>query len=147
MMGRLIQIGDQKARHDDAVDQMSTGSDAVQQRLAEERTDMAVQRTALSNERTLNSWLRTALATMAAGFTIGQLLGQEGAVGPARVFGTFLLLAGGLLGVAGLARYRSLRRRLAGDSPAPVPVWLLEVLAGVFLIISLVGAYYLLTPP
>ncbi len=105
---------------------------------------MALQRTALSNERTLNSWLRTGLATVAAGFTIGIVLGQEGPLGPARTFGIVLIAVGGLICVVGLLRYRSLRARLGPDDVSSVPLWLLELLVGFFLVASLVGAALLL---
>ncbi len=117
----------------------------IQQELAEERTMMALQRTVLSNERTLNSWLRTGLATVAAGFTLGMLLGREGELGPARFFGVMLISAGGLICVAGLARYRSLRRRLEPEDVSSVPVWLLELLVGFFLLVALVGIVILLS--
>ncbi len=116
----------------------------IQQELAEERTIMALQRTVLSNERTLNSWLRTGLATVAAGFTLGLLLGREGEIGPARSFGVILIAAGGLICVAGLARYRALRKRLEPEDISSVPVWLLELLVGFFLLVSLVGIGILL---
>ncbi len=116
----------------------------VQQRLAEERTVMALQRTVLSNERTLNSWLRTGLATMAAGFTIGLLLGQEGVLGPARIFGAALIATGGLICIVGLVRYRSLRSRLEPENVSSVPVWLLETLVAFFILVAFVGALVLL---
>ncbi len=120
--------------------------DAVdtQQRLAEERTMMALQRTVLSNERTLNSWLRTGLATVAAGFTIGLVLGQDDAIGPARSFGVVLIFVGGLICSAGLVRYRMLRKRLEPEDVSAVPMWLLELLVGFFLVVALVGAAILL---
>jgi len=116
----------------------------IQQELAEERTMMALQRTVLSNERTLNSWLRTGLATVAAGFTIGLVLGQDGAVGHARVFGAVLMGAGGLICIVGLVRYRALRTRLEPEQASSVPMWLLELLVGFFLVVAIVGAAILL---
>ena len=116
----------------------------IQQELAEERTVMALQRTVLANERTLNSWLRTGLAIIAAGFTIGIVLGSEGPIGPARAFGVALIAAGGLACVVGLIRYRALRARLAPEEVSSVPMWLLELLVGLLLVVSLVGALLLL---
>jgi putative membrane protein len=116
----------------------------VQQELAEERTAMALQRTVLANERTLNSWLRTGLAIVAAGFTIGILLGREGPMGPARAFGVALIAVGGLACVVGLVRYRALRVKLAPEQVSSVPMWLLELLVGLLLVVSLVGALLLL---
>lgn len=116
----------------------------IQQELAEERTEMALQRTVLANERTLNSWLRTGLAIVAAGFTIGILLGEEGPIGPARVFGISLIVVGGLVCAIGFVRYRTLRARLEPEEVSSVPLWLLELLVGFFLVISFVGVVMLL---
>ena len=115
----------------------------IQQDLAEERTEMALQRTVLANERTLNSWLRTGLAIVAAGFTLGLLLGQEGSIGPARIFGVTLIAAGGLVCFVGFMRYRALRARLEPENASSVPLWLLELIVGFFLLVSLVGALLL----
>ncbi len=116
----------------------------VQQELAEERTEMALQRTVLANERTLNSWLRTGLAILAAGFTIGILLGEEGSIGPARAFGITLIVVGGLVCIIGFVRYRKLCAQLEPENVSSVPLWLLELLVGFFLVISFVGVVMLL---
>jgi len=116
----------------------------IQRELAEERTEMALQRTVLANERTLNSWLRTGLAIVAAGFTIGMLLGEKGPIGPARIFGITLILVGGLVCVIGFVRYRTLRARLEPENVSSVPMWLLELLVGFFLAVAFVGAIMLL---
>lgn len=118
----------------------------VQQELAEERTAMALQRTVLANERTLNSWLRTGLATIAAGFTLGVVLGQD-EPGAARLFGVALIAVGGVIGIIGLVRYRALRTRLEYQDVSTVPLWLLQLLVGFFLLMSLIGAGLLVLRP
>jgi putative membrane protein len=111
----------------------------IQQELAEERTSMALQRTVLANERTLNSWLRTGLATVAAGFTSASSSGSPDRSGPHALFGIVLIAAGGLICVAGLAVPLAARKRLEPEEVSSVPMWLLELLVGFFLVVSLVG--------
>lgn len=72
------------------------------------------------------------------------MLGQEGPIGPARTFGVALITAGGLICIASLARYRALRTRLGLDDVSSVPLWLLELLVGFFLVVALLGAAMLL---
>jgi putative membrane protein len=72
--------------------------------LAQERTDLAIQRTYWSADRTLMGWIRTALAMISFGFTIGKLGGAlqgiEANIRPGELYTLGFFLLG--LGLASL---------------------------------------------
>lgn len=99
----------------------------------------------LANERTFLAWLRTGIAVAVFGFAIGRLAiamrqltasaGRPASTPELSVwFGTAAILAGVLLTVTGLVRYRQTRRQLdAGQfEPAGLSVDLAGVLTVVF---------------
>jgi putative membrane protein len=99
----------------------------------------------LANERTFLAWLRTGLAIVVFGFAIGrfaiavrQFLRFEGRAveggGFSVWFGTAAMVAGVLLTLAGLTRYRRTRAQLdAGQfEPAGFVVDLVGILTAVF---------------
>ena len=107
----------------------------------------------LANERTFLAWVRTGVAIVVFGFAIGrfaiairQLLQIEGRVsataGLSVWFGTVAIVAGVLLTVAGLVRYRRTRAQLesGGFQPASFVVDLIGILTALF---GLVLAGYL----
>jgi putative membrane protein len=107
----------------------------------------------LANERTFLAWVRTGVAIVVFGFAIGrfaiairQLLQIQGRVsataGLTVWFGTVAIVAGVLLTVAGLVRYRQTRAQLesGGFQPAGFIVDLIGILTALF---GLVLAGYL----
>lgn len=111
----------------------------------------------LANERTLLAWLRTAVAVMALGFVVARfgLLLRElsakaarpagGANSIATVFGTALVIAGGIMVVLGVVTYvrrgRAIEHRAYHWSPAIV----IALAVVVTVVAVLLAAYLLLT--
>ena len=70
----------------------------------------------LANERTLLSWIRTAVTIIGLGFLLDRLAAQNGTDAIASVVGVVLVLFGGLAALAGGYSYYS-TRRLLGPGP------------------------------
>ncbi|TWU08342.1 DUF202 domain-containing protein [Stieleria varia] len=71
--------------------------------------DLALVRTDLANERTLLAYGRTALMIIGTGFSLIQFLEPT----PGLLIGGWTLIGlGGVLGLVGIHRFTSLRRRL-----------------------------------
>lgn len=75
------------------------------------RDQLAVERTRLANERTFLAYVRTALGLLGAGAVLLQLVPGLLATGG----GTALMLAGLVVLVIGVARFRQVRRRLSDE--------------------------------
>jgi putative membrane protein len=99
----------------------------------------------LANERTFLAWVRTGVAIVVFGFAIGrfaiairQFMQLQGRVssgeGLSVWFGTVAIVAGVLLTLAGLLRYRRTRRQLESGSfkPAGFIIDLLAILVALF---------------
>lgn len=109
----------------------------------------------LANERTLLAWLRTAVAVMALGFVVarfGLLLRELGAKAArpsagansiATVFGTALVIAGGLMVVLGVVTYVRRGRAIEEHAYRWSPT-IIIVLAAVVVVVSILLATYLL---
>jgi putative membrane protein len=108
----------------------------------------------LANERTFLAWVRTGAAIVVFGFAIGrfsiamrQLTALQGhavrSVGISVVMGSFTIVAGVALVVAGLVRYRKTRAQLSAGTfePAGFVVDLITIVTVVF---GLVLAGYLI---
>ena len=76
-------------------------------------------RFSLANERTFLAWIRTALALIAGGLAVVQLLDEVEPDALRRALGVPLVLLGGLLG--GLSFFRWERNERAMQSDAPLP--------------------------
>ena len=76
------------------------------------RDYLALDRTALANERTLMSYLRTALALVIAGASALQFVDRLAV----QVLAVALILAGTALAGLGVSRYRAYRRRIESIS-------------------------------
>ena len=98
----------------------------------------------LANERTLLSWIRTALTVIGLGFLVDRLA----AVGPTgrleALAGIGLVLLGGAVAIAGAYSYLSARRELATGSYRPA-VWLHLTIVGVVVAGALVVAAFLVS--
>lgn len=105
--------------------------------LAEERTDWALDRTALAKERTFNAWLRTGLASVAAGVGVSRLLKIEDFPLLTKMLGAILIAAGAALFVIAFWRYRQGYQELLKADVRFLPLWLVAFLV----LFLLVGAF------
>ena len=73
----------------------------------------------LANERTFLSWIRTALALMAAAVAVVHLLPDVGVTGTRRVIGGFLIVAALTISVFAYPRWLSVQRAMRTGEPLP----------------------------
>lgn len=73
----------------------------------------------LANERTFLAWSRTALALVAAGLGVTQLLHEVAAPWARRLLGVPLILAGGAIGFLSHRRREAVDRALANGEDVP----------------------------
>jgi putative membrane protein len=100
----------------------------------------------LANERTLLSWVRTAIAVIALGFVVDRLaLGTE-SQGLAGFAGIALVGVGALVALIGAYSYLDARRELATGSYRP-KVGLHLAIVGLVLVAAMVIALYLVLSP
>lgn len=78
------------------------------------RDKLAIDRTRLANERTLLSWLRTALVLLISGATLLKLF--EGVLAM-QIVGAVLIPIGFVTGTFGLLRYRKTCARISATRP------------------------------
>jgi putative membrane protein len=79
----------------------------------------------LANERTFLAWFRTALALIASGVAVVQLIPVLALPGTRNVLGFLLTVAGGGLSVAAALRWRGVQasmRRQEDLPPTPIPM-------------------------
>jgi putative membrane protein len=108
----------------------------------------------LANERTFLAWVRTGAAIVVFGFAIGrfsiamrQLTALQGhavrSVGISVVMGSFTIVAGVALVVAGLVRYRKTRAQLSAGTFEPAG-FVVDLITIVTVVLGLVLAGYLI---
>lgn len=73
----------------------------------------------LANERTFLAWFRTALALIAGGVAVVQLLPPQHFPGERRVVGVLLALGGGALSVAAVQRWRRVQAAMRRGEELP----------------------------
>jgi putative membrane protein len=73
----------------------------------------------LANERTFLAWLRTALALLAAGVAVVQLLPEFGIEGARRTVGVVSVALGIAVAVAAIRRWRLVQDAMERDEPLP----------------------------
>ena len=86
----------------------------------------------LANERTFLAWIRTALALVAGGVAVVQLIPEFAFPGARHVLGVLLVSTGGALAVASVRRWRRVQdaiRREADLPPTRIPLLLGTALA------------------
>jgi putative membrane protein len=100
----------------------------------------------LANERTFLAWARTALALLAAGVAVVQLVPQFSVVGARTSVGVVLGLLSVLASAGGVLRWRQVQRAMRRGEPLPPVrvVWLLAaglaVVAAGVVVLLVVGA-------
>ena len=108
----------------------------------------------LANERTFLAWVRTGVSIVVFGFAIGrfaiairQFLELQGrastTAGLSVWFGTIAILAGVLLTLAGLFRYRQTRRQIEAGSFAPAG-FIIDLVGSLTALFGLALAGYLI---
>ena len=100
----------------------------------------------LANERTLLSWIRTALTVIGLGFIVDRLAAEGQRDGFATFAGVGLVLLGGVVALAGAYSYLTARRELlTGTYRTAVGLHL--AIVGIVALGALVVAAYLLSSP
>ena len=89
----------------------------------------------LANERTHLAWQRTAMSWAGAGAAVIRVFAEDGVLRPRTATGVLMVLVGGLVWVDGQRRYRAADAAIRAGAPPRVPVhsiravWLATVLA------------------
>lgn len=100
----------------------------------------------LANERTFLAWVRTALALVASGVAVVQLLPEFAFPGARHALGAALASAGGALAVLSARRWARVQRAMRNDEDLPptrLPVllaWALVVVTAVVMALIAAGA-------
>lgn len=100
----------------------------------------------LANERTFLAWIRTALALIAAGVAVVQLIPEFAFPGARHALGVTLAAAGGVLALLSVRRWARIQRAMRHDEDLPptrIPVllgWSLAVLTAVVVALITAGA-------
>jgi putative membrane protein len=95
----------------------------------------------LANERTFLAWIRTALALIAGGVAVVQLVPAFGVPGVRHALGVVLTAGGGILAALAVRRWKSVQTamRRGGDLPPPrLPVLLGVAILAVTILILVV---------
>ncbi len=100
----------------------------------------------LANERTLLSWMRTAITVIALGFLVDRLAVADGVHGWQSVVGIGLVLVGALVAVVGAYSYLNARRELATGSYRP-QVGLHLAMVALVVVGAVMIAFYLASTP
>lgn len=89
----------------------------------------------LANERTFLAWIRTALALIAGGVAVAQLLGPFAVPWGRRGLATALIAAGVVVAAASVRRWRRVQRAIRAHADLPV-THLPVVLTGFLLVVG-----------
>lgn len=95
-------------------------------------------RFSLANERTFLAWNRTALALVAGGLAVSQLLPEGDADDVRRLLGLPLIVLGAVIAWFSYRRWQAVERAIANDEPLPA-TWLPRILATAVLLGAVVG--------
>lgn len=102
----------------------------------EERVDA---RFSLANERTFLAWNRTALALVAGGLAVTQLLPPFDFPGARRILGLPLIIFGGVIAWFSYSRWQAVERAIEADEPLPQS-WLPRILAATVVFGAVIAA-------
>jgi putative membrane protein len=104
----------------------------------EREHDRVDSRFSLANERTFLAWNRTALALVAGGLAVTQLLPPFDIPGARRVLGLPLIVIGGVVAWYSYAHWQAVERAIEADEPMPVS-WLPRVLSATVVVGAIVA--------
>jgi putative membrane protein len=100
----------------------------------------------LANERTFLAWIRTALALIAGGVAVVQLVPEFGIPGGRDALGVLLTAGGGLLAVLAIRRWHRVQAAMRRDVDLP-PTRLPVLLGSALLAVTILVLVVLLVPP
>ena len=102
----------------------------------------------LANERTFLAWIRTALALIAGGVAVIELVPPFGIPGVRHVLSVLLTAGGGLLAALAVRRWQRVQAAMRQDVGLP-PTWLPVLLGGAVLTVTIlvVIAVFLVPTP
>jgi len=100
----------------------------------------------LANERTFLAWIRTALALIAGGVAVVQLVPAFGIPGGRHTLGVLLTAGGGLLAALAVRRWQRVQAAMRRDAELP-PTRLPGLLGGSLLAVTILVLVVLLVPP
>ena len=95
-------------------------------------------RFSLANERTFLAWNRTALALVAGGLAVSQLLPDTDLPGARRILGLPLIVLGAAIAWFSYGRWQAVERAIEADEPLP-PTWLPRILSAAVVLGAVVG--------
>jgi len=98
----------------------------------------------LANERTLLSWMRTAITVVALGFLVDRLAVAEDVSGWQSIVGIGIVLVGALVAILGAYSYLNARRELATGRYSP-QVGLHMATVGLVVMAAVIIAVYLIS--
>lgn len=113
--------------------------------LARDRSEWALQRTLFARERTFSAWLRTALATVAAGLAFTRLVNHPDIPFLAHLLGAIFVAIG--IGIFAIAfwRYWEGYRQMKERGFRIVPLWGITTLIAVLILSSLAALFLVIT--
>ncbi|MFP3914130.1 MAG: YidH family protein [Actinomycetota bacterium] len=97
----------------------------------------------LANERTFLAWIRTALALIAGGLAVIQLIPEFGIPGGREILGASLIVLGTLLAVGSIMRWASAEEAMREDRPIPVTRLPIVLAVGVMVVTVIVAVLLL----
>jgi putative membrane protein len=100
----------------------------------------------LANERTFLAWIRTALALIAGGVAVVQLIPALSIPGLRHGLGVALTVAGGVLAVLAVRRWRSVQAAMSEDAELPrshMPI----LLAGAIVVLTIALIFVISVQP
>jgi putative membrane protein len=100
----------------------------------------------LANERTFLAWIRTALALIAGGVAVIQLVPAFGIPGVRHVLSVLLTAGGGLLAASAVRRWQRVQAAMRRDADLP-PTWLPILLGGALLTVTILVVVVVLLVP
>lgn len=129
------------------VSEKPNGENPSKQDLAEARTDWALERTLLANERNFSAWFRTGIAALAAGLGISKLLGDLGRPMVTKTIGVLFLASAALVAIAAFRRYYEMYTLLKLEDVAVTPLWVMGLLVIILLGTVALGLVLLVYAP
>jgi putative membrane protein len=101
---------------------------------AGERTEWAQHRTLLANERNFSAWIRTSLAAIGVGLAVATFIDAEGVQPLTVLLGVILVLIGAGVGIMALWRYKKISGVLEEEGIQVTPKWVVFSLIGGLLV-------------
>ncbi len=111
------------------------------QALSEDRTDWALYRTQLANERNFSAWVRTGLTAVGGGLAVARLLHEMGWPGLTRTVGAAFIVSGAVFLIISLVGYWRTENRLAREGVKITPFWVMSVVVFILLAAAIISLF------